>query len=242
MTTWQRYHHGENRDEKRKSRRERDRERSCPAIEGCWKCETHSVQVGGWPLRRWQQRMLMNAGNRKPMFGLMRLHPRVTRCLTLFEQHRPHSPWKCHDVLLKLLARAVDPCVAKVQRALGLSSAGVITHPSVERSPVYNSPRGVIQFYLSVLLWSRWCRGRARGQMCYFMDYNCVGVRVRVKWNLCQLNAAFIGCVLHSMITFFAAEWTRPRNTLMHVSYTTWPLTHTVTFIQHLKLRFDTRH
>lgn len=58
--------------------------------------------------------------------------------LTGFDSRR-----KCHDVLqLSLVsdseadAGAAAQCVAEVQRALGLTSAGVITHPSPVSSPL----------------------------------------------------------------------------------------------------------
>lgn len=137
MTTWQGYHHhGENRDEEREREREIEsvRERAPPlkSVE-----ILSSVQVGGWPLSRWQQRMLMNAKNRKLMLG------NVVQHWILFWQNRLHSGRKCHDVLqLSLVthskadAEAAAQHVAGVQRASGLTSAGVITHPSPDSSPL----------------------------------------------------------------------------------------------------------
>lgn len=85
----------------------------------------------------------MNAENRKLMFGLVLLDPQVTQHLTLFHKYEPHSRWKCHNGLqLSLVseseadAEATAQCVTEVQRALELTSAGVITHPSVDSSPL----------------------------------------------------------------------------------------------------------
>lgn len=68
----------------------------------------------------------------------------VAQRLTLFEQKRPPSRWKRHNVLqLSSVTQKADAQHgAGVQRPRGLTSAGVITHPSPDSSPLENGPTG----------------------------------------------------------------------------------------------------